>query len=159
MRNQPARCASTSCSRRREKDRFYPYLPTCLSLSLAIYLFIYPYLSILCEVRELEAKLLEAISEGAAGIFDQRCKAQAKVYFGLRSLLLSGLRASFLMWAQASSIHSDQSLWRQAQTRSRPCIHLTSSRHPATLAFAPRPEYRPHINRTRITSLALPHPE
>tara|TARA_B100000795_G_scaffold251406_1_gene220213 strand:+ start:379 stop:480 length:102 start_codon:yes stop_codon:yes gene_type:complete len=33
-------------------------------------------------VRELEAKLLEARSEGAATIFDQKRKAQAKVYFG-----------------------------------------------------------------------------
>mgnify|MGYP004084597775 CR=1 FL=1 len=54
-------------------------------------------------MRELEAKLIEARSDGAATIFDQKRKAQAKVYFGLRSLLLSGLRASFLTWAQASS--------------------------------------------------------
>ena len=86
-------------------------------------------------MRELEAQLVEARDAGTGTLFEAKRKAQAKVYFGLRSLLLSQLRACFLSWAQAS------------QTLPRRCIaHPTPPQQPLTPTPQPSPPYsRPYL--------------
>ena len=88
------------------------------------------------KVRELETQLVEARDASTGTLFEAKRKAQAKVYFGLRSLLLSQLRACFLSWAQASAFIEADAHRQLAERRLKLVVVMRATSREATCAWA-----------------------
>ena len=88
------------------------------------------------KVRDLETQLVEARDASTGTLFEAKRKAQAKVYFGLRSLLLSQLRACFLSWAQASAFIEADAHRQLAERRLKLVVVMRATSREATCAWA-----------------------